>query len=81
MAKRRVVVKQRGSPDRRGMGAPSDFIAEQFVPSEHHKAQQLAWAQKLRAAGLSSEQIAGMLTVPFDLPLGEKPKDKKPKDR
>jgi hypothetical protein len=35
----------RGYPDRRGMGAESDFISEKFVPSEHYKAQQRAMAQ------------------------------------
>jgi hypothetical protein len=58
----------RGYPDRRGMGAESDVIAEQFVPSEHYKAQQRAMAQTLNAAGLSPEQIANMLSVPGDDP-------------
>jgi hypothetical protein len=34
------------------MGAQSDFISEQFVPSERHKAQQRAMAETLSAAGL-----------------------------
>jgi hypothetical protein len=69
------MVRQRGSPDRRGMGAPSDFIAEQFVPSEEYKAQQMAMVQKLVAAGANSEQVAGMFFVPFDLLCGEEPKE------
>jgi hypothetical protein len=39
MAKRGKT-KQRGYPDRRGMGAESDSISEEFVPSERYKAQQ-----------------------------------------
>jgi hypothetical protein len=70
--------KQRGYPDRRGMGAQSDFIAEQFVPSEQYKAQQRAMVQKLIAAGLNPEQLASMFLVPVDPPSGEKPKDEKP---
>ena len=68
------MTKQRG-PDRRGMGAESDFIAEQFVPSEHYKAQQMAMAQMLIAAGLDPGQVASMFFVPVDLPSGEKPKN------
>jgi hypothetical protein len=68
------MAKQRGSPDRRGMGAQSDFIAEQFVPSEHYKATQIGMVQKLIAAGLNLEQMASMFLVPVDLLSGEKPK-------
>jgi len=57
------------------MGAESDFIAEQFVPNEHHKAQQRAMAQKLIEGGLSPEQVASMFSVPVDLPSDEEPKD------
>jgi hypothetical protein len=32
-------IKPRGYQDHRGMGAQSDFIAEQFVPSEQYKEQ------------------------------------------
>lgn len=35
------------------MGAQSDFISEQFVPSERHKAQQRAMAETLIAVGLN----------------------------
>jgi len=61
------------------MGAESDFIAEVFVPSEHYKAQQMAMAQTLVAAGLNPEQVASMFLVPVDLLSGEK-RDEKPKD-
>ena len=61
------MAKQRGYPDRRGMGAQSDFIAEQFVPSEHYKAQQMAMVQKLIATGVKPEQVASMFFVPSDL--------------
>ena len=69
------MAKQRGYPDRRGMGAQSDFIAEQFVPSERYKAQQMAMVQKLIAAGMNPEQVASMFSIPVDLLSGEKPKD------
>jgi hypothetical protein len=61
------------------MGAQSDFIAEQFVPSEAYKAQQMAMVQQL-TAGLSSEQLEKMFFIPVDQLSVEKP-DKKPKDR
>src|ERR1039457_6077873 len=61
MAKRGTV-KPRGYPDRRGMGAESDFISEQFVPSEHYKAQQRAMAQTLIAAGLNPREFDSLST-------------------
>jgi hypothetical protein len=61
------MAKQRGSPDRRGMGAQSDFIRESFVPNDRYKAQQLAMAQRLIAAGVSPEQLERMFFVPCDL--------------
>jgi hypothetical protein len=69
------MAKHRGYPDRRGMGAQSDFIAEQFVPSEDYKAQQVAMVQRLIAAGVNSAQLERMFFVPVDLLSGEKPKD------
>ena len=69
------MAKRRGSPDRRGMGAQSDFIAEQFVPSDHYKATQIAMVEKLIAAGLNPEQIATMFLIQVDLLSGEKSKD------
>ena len=69
------MAKQRGTPDRRGMGAQSDFIAEQFVPSERYKEQQRAMVQKLTAVGLKPEELSKMFLVPVDLPPGEKPED------
>jgi hypothetical protein len=76
MPKRTKQIKPRGYPDRRGMGAQSDFIAEQFVPGEQYKATQMAMVQKLLASGVNPEQVASMFSVPFDLLPGEKPKDK-----
>jgi hypothetical protein len=63
-------MKRRGWPDRRGMGAQSDFISEQFVPSERHKAQQQAMAETLSAAGLNPGEFDSLSnpeeTVPHD---------------
>ena len=59
------MVKRRGSPDRRGMGAQSDFVSEQFVPSEEHREQQLARARVLVAQGIAPEQVAAMLSMPL----------------
>jgi hypothetical protein len=56
------VTKPRGYPDRRGMGAQSDYIAEQFVPSEEYKAQQIAMVQRLTAAGANPEQLEKMFS-------------------
>jgi hypothetical protein len=56
------------------MGAQSDFIAEQFVPSEQYKAQQRVMVEKLLAAGLDPDQIERMFFVPSDLLSDEKPK-------
>ena len=57
------MVKQRGYPDRRGMGAQSDFISESFVPSEQHKAEQISRAKILIATGVSPNQAAAMLSL------------------
>jgi hypothetical protein len=67
------IAKQRGYPDRRGMGAQSDFIAEQFIPSEQYKAEQMARVQKLLAAGVSPEKVAEMFSIPFELLSSQKP--------
>jgi len=64
------MAKQRGYPDRRGMGAQSDFISEQFVPSEEYKARQSAIAQKLIEAGL--KPVADMFFFPVELPAEAK---------
>jgi hypothetical protein len=69
------MVKQRGYPDRRGMGAESDFISEQFVPSEQYKAQQLAAARDLIAGGLDPDLVAKMF-VQLDLPSDLLSKDR-----
>jgi len=66
------MAKRRGYPDRRGMGAQSDFIAEQFVPNEQYKAEQAARVQRLLAAGVSPEQVAKMFSIPIDLLLDQK---------
>jgi hypothetical protein len=58
------------------MGAQSDFIAEQFVPSDQYKAQQMAMVQKLTAGGINPEQLEKMFFVPVDVLSGEKPKDR-----
>lgn len=71
--------KQRGYPDRRGMGAESDVIAEQFVPDEKYKAHQRAMAQTLSAAGLNADQISSMLLVPVDLRSDKEPENEKPR--
>jgi hypothetical protein len=77
---RRDLAKQRGYPDRRGMGAQSDFISEQFVPDENYKARQTEMVQRLIAAGTTREQLEKMFFVPFDLISGGKPEDDKQKN-
>lgn len=76
MARRLEVMKPRGYPDRRGMGAQSDFIAERFVPGEEYKATQRAMVQRLLASGVRPEQLARMFSVPFDLLIDEKAEDR-----
>ncbi len=66
------MAKQRGYPDRRGMGAQSDFISETFVPSASHRSEQLKMAQVLIAYGLSMERIAAMLSIPMEVLLNSK---------
>jgi hypothetical protein len=66
------MAKQRGYPDRRGMGAQSDFTTEQFVPSEQYTAEQMARAQHLLSAGVSPEQVAKIFSISSDLFLGQK---------
>ena len=65
MAKRKV------SPDRRGMGAQSDFIAETFVPSDAYKAQQAAMARRLIQAGVDPDEVAKMFLVQVDVDADE----------
>jgi len=48
------------------MGAQSDFISEQFVPSESYKAQQLAMAEELLACGVDREILNEMFLVTFE---------------
>ena len=59
------------SPDRRGMGAQSDFIAESFVPSLAHRDQKVNMARTLIAVGLDPELAAARVGVSVDL-LNEK---------
>jgi len=54
------------------MGAQSDFISEEFVPSEAHREQQLARAQILISLGIPPEQVASMLSIPLSLLSGKK---------
>jgi hypothetical protein len=65
MAKREV------SPDRRGMGAQSDFIGETFVPSDAYKAQQAAMAQRLIQAGVDPDEVAKMFLVQVEVDAEE----------
>ena len=60
------MAKQRGYPDRRGMGAQSDFISESFIPSDRHREQLLMRAETLIALGIAPEQAAEMLSIPLD---------------
>ena len=60
------MAKQRGYPDRRGMGAQSDFISESFIPSDRHREQLLMRAETLIALGIAPEQAAEMLSIPPD---------------
>jgi hypothetical protein len=59
------MAKQSGYPDRRGMGAQSDFISESFVPSDRHKEQLLMRAENLIALGIAPERVAEMLSFPL----------------
>jgi hypothetical protein len=61
------MAKQRGYPDRRGMGAQSDFIAEQFVPDARYAARQLDMVHALVAAGTDPEELSRLFLVPYDL--------------
>ena len=69
------MAKKKVEPFLRGMGAKEDFIAEQFVPSEEYKAQQMAMVRKLMASGMDADQVASMFLVPFDLLSKVKPKN------
>lgn len=66
-------MKRRGYPDRRGMGAQSDFIAEPFVPSETYIAQQRTMAQHLIDTGVAAESVEGMFLIRLDLLPPAKP--------
>ena len=70
------MAKQRGYPDRRGMGAQSDFISESFIPSDRHKEQLLMRAGTMVALGIAPEQVAAMLSIPLGW-LADKNRDPK----
>jgi hypothetical protein len=70
------MAKQRGYPDRRGIGAQSDFISEPFIPSDRHKEQLLMRAETLIALGIAPEQVAEMLSIPLGW-LSDKNRDPK----
>lgn len=60
------MTKQRGSPDRRGMGAPSDLVSQSFVPDAAQTAERTARARVLLGIGLPLEQVAEWLNEPVD---------------
>jgi hypothetical protein len=70
------MARQRGSPDRRGMGAQSDFISETFVPDDSYKLQQLAMIEKLIAVGISREQLETMFLISPELLSSRSQKDR-----
>jgi hypothetical protein len=65
------MAKQRGYPDRRGMGAQSDFISDSFIPNEKQRAELMERARILIAAGMAPERVAAMLSIPIDALLEE----------
>jgi len=69
--------KRRGSPDQRGMGAQSDFIAETFLPSAEHEREQVKRARVLIANGLPLSEVANLLSVQTDW-LNERLRDGSP---
>jgi len=67
------LTKPRGYPDRRGMGAQSGFLAEQFSPDEQYKAEQMMRVKHLLATGVSPEDVARMFSIPLSMVLDQKP--------
>ena len=59
------MARQRGYPDRRGMGAQSDFLAETFRPSDEHQRAQILRAQALVRTGIPLAEVARMLSLPI----------------
>lgn len=57
------------------MGAESDFLSEQFVPSERYKMQQKAMIETLTAAGMNPEQVAAIFCGRADLPSSQNNED------
>ena len=73
--------RQRGTPDRRGMGAQSDFVAETFMPSEAYRVQQVAMMRRLSETGVSREQMEKLFLLPLSplsglLPAANVPSEK-----
>ena len=60
------MAKARGYPDRRGMGAQSDFISETFIPEEQFRKERASRAKALIASGIAPEQVVTMLSMSFD---------------
>ncbi len=60
------MAKARGYPDRRGMGAQSDFISETFVPEEQFRRERAVRARVLIASGIAPEQVAEMFSMSVD---------------
>ena len=60
------MAKARGYPDRRGMGAQSDFISETFVPEEQFRRERTSRAKVLISSGYSPEQVATMFSMSVD---------------
>ncbi len=54
-------------PDRRGMGAQSDFISQTFVPSQAHTAEQIRMARSLIALGSEPAEAAARIGIPIEL--------------
>ena len=59
------------TPDRRGMGAQSDFISQTFVPSQAHRAEQVKMVRSLIALGSEPTEAAARVGIPVEL-LDEK---------
>jgi hypothetical protein len=60
---------KRGYPDRRGMGAQSDFVSSTFDPGQQYKTEQMNRARVLVELGIAPEKIAEMLSMPVEIVL------------
>lgn len=61
------VRNREANPDRRGMGAQSDFISQTFIPSQAHKAEQIRMARSLIALGSEPAEAAARIGIPLEL--------------